>query len=219
MIMKKTKTQRLILTAMMLAVATAIALICQVIPFINAAFGGGFTVASMLPIVIVAYMFGTRWGLFCGFIYAVLQMLMGHSTVIAFFMPGSDGYMILGHAILVVLIDYMIAYTVLGLGGVFRRRLGKTPALCLGCVLALSLRYLAHIVSGAIFFGQWAEWFFSEMGAFGQGVLDTFSGASLAVVYSIFYNGMYMIPEIIVTTVIAAIVSALPQIAVCRVEA
>ena len=107
--MKKTKTQRLILTAMMLAVATAIALICQVIPFLNAAFGGGFTVGSMLPIVIIAYMFGTKWGLFCGLVYAVLQMLMGYSTVTAFFMPSSDSYMVFGHAILVVLIDYIIA--------------------------------------------------------------------------------------------------------------
>ena len=216
--MRKSKTQRLILSAMMLAVATAIALLCQVIPFINGAFGGGFTVASMLPIVILAYMFGTKWGLFCGFVYAVLQVLMGHSTVTAFFMPGSDSYMILGYAVIVILIDYFIAYTVLGLGGVFRRRLPKLPALCLGSVLALSLRYLAHVISGALFFSQWAEWFFSEMGSFGQGILDTFSGASLSVVYSICYNGAYMIPEIIVTTLVAAVVAHLPQIAVCRIE-
>ncbi len=216
--MKKTKTQRLVLTAMMLAVAAVLALLCQFIPFLNQAFGGGFTVASMLPIVIVAYMFGTRWGLFAGLVYAVLQMLMGYSTVSAFFIPGSDGYMILWQAILVILIDYIIAYSVLGFGGIFRERLGKTPALCLGCVVALGLRYLAHIVSGAIFFGQWAEWFFSERGAFGEAILGTFSGASLSVVYSIVYNGMYMIPEIVVTTVIAAVVAQLPQIAVCRVE-
>ena len=216
--MKKTKTQRLILTAMMLAVASVLALLCQFIPFLNAAFGGGFTVASMLPIVIIAYMFGTRWGLFTGFVYAVLQMLMGHSTVAAFFMPTSDSYMRLGYAILVLLIDYIIAYSVLGFGGIFRRRLSKTPALCLGCVIALSLRYLAHIVSGAVFFGQWAEWFFSERGAFGEAVLETFSGAALTVIYSIVYNGMYMIPEIIVTTLIAAVIAQLPQIGVCRVE-
>lgn len=216
--MKKTRTQRLILTAMMLAVASVLALLCQFIPFLNQAFGGGFTVASMLPIVIVAYMFGTRWGLFAGFVYAVLQMLMGHSTVAAFFMPSSDSYMQLGYAVLVVLIDYIIAYTVLGFGGIFRRRFGKTPALCLGCVVALSLRYLAHIISGAVFFGTWAEWFFSEKGAFGEAVLGMFSGVSLSVVYSIVYNGMYMIPEIIVTTLIAAVIAQLPQIAVCRVD-
>lgn len=216
--MKKTKTQRLILTAMMLAVATAIALICQVVPFLNAAFGGGFTVGSMLPIVIIAYMFGTKWGLFCGLVYAVLQLLMGYSTVTAFFMPSSDSYMVFGHAILVILIDYIIAYTLLGTGGIFRNKLGKIPALCLGCVVALSLRYLAHVISGAIFFGTWAEWFFSEMGAFGDSILSTFSGASLSVVYSICYNGMYMIPEIIVTTFLAAVIGNLPQITPCRVE-
>ncbi len=216
--MKKTQTQRLVLTAMMLAVATVLALLCQYIPFLNAAFGGGFTVASMLPIVIVAYMFGTRWGLFCGLVYAILQMLMGYSTVSALFMPGSDSYMMLGYALLVLFIDYIIAYTVLGFGGIFRKRLGKTPALCLGCVVALGLRYLAHIVSGAIFYGEWAEWFFSERGAFGEAILGTFSGASLSIVYSIVYNGMYMIPEIIVTTLIAAVVAQLPQIAACRVE-
>ena len=108
----------------------------------------------------------------------------------------------------------------LGLGGIFRKKLGKTPALCLGCVVALSLRYLAHVVSGAIFFGAWAEWFFTDVmaGAFGQAILSTFSGASLSVVYSIVYNGMYMIPEIIVTTLIAAVIAQLPQIGVCRVE-
>lgn len=216
--MRKTKTQRLILTAMMLAVASVIALLCQAIPFINAAFGGGFTVASMLPIVIISYMFGVKWGLFTGFAYAVLQMLMGHATVASFFLPSSDSYMVLWQALLVVLIDYLIAYTVLGFGGLFRSRLGKTRALCLGCVVALSLRYLAHILSGAIFFGVWAEWFFSEMGAFGETILSTFSGTALSVVYSIIYNGMYMIPEIIVTTIVAAIIAQLPQIAVCRVE-
>ncbi|MBQ2766670.1 MAG: energy-coupled thiamine transporter ThiT [Clostridia bacterium] len=216
--MKKTKTQRLILTAMMLAVATVIALLCQAIPFINAAFGGGFTVASMLPIVIIAYMFGTKWGLFCGLVYAVLQMLMGYSTVSAFFMPSSDSYMVFGHAILVILIDYIIAYTLLGTGGIFRHRLSKTPALCLGCVVALSLRYLAHVISGTIFFGTWAEWFFSEMGSFGESILGTFSGTSLSLVYSLFYNGMYMIPEIIVTTIVAAVIAHLPQIAICEVE-
>lgn len=216
--MKKTKTQRLILTAMMLAVATVLALLCQYIPFLNQAFGGGFTICSMLPLVIVAYMFGTRWGLFAGFVYAVLQALMGHSTVMALFTPSDESYMGILSAILIVLIDYIIAYTVLGFGGIFRGKLGKTRALCLGAVVALSLRYLAHIVSGAIFYGQWAEWFFSEMGAFGEGVLSTFSGGALALVYSIVYNGMYMIPEIVLTTMVAAVVAQLPQIGVCRVE-
>jgi thiamine transporter len=76
------------------------------------------------------------------------------------------------------------------------------------------LRYVAHVVSGAIFFGTWAEWFFTQDGfpAWGQAILNTFSGDALATVYSIIYNGTYMIPEIIITAVVACFVTRIPQI-------
>jgi len=218
--MKKTRTQRLIITALMLAIAFAIAWICQLIPFLSLPFGGGFTIASMLPIVVVAYMFGTRWGLLTGLVYAIIQMLMGHATVAGLFVPGSDSYMILYKALLVCLIDYILAYTVLGLGGVFRDVCrSKATALCLGSIFAVSLRYIAHIVSGAIFYGTWAEWFFGQEGLpLGQTILANFSGTSLAVIYSVVYNGLYMIPEIIITAVAALVIARLPMIARCEVK-
>ena len=76
------------------------------------------------------------------------------------------------------------------------------------------LRYLVHIVSGAIFYGAYAEWFFTQEGFYsiGEKILGTFSGSSLAIAYSIFYNGLYMVPEIIITTVVAAILGSVPQI-------
>ncbi len=209
----KKRTQALTISAIMIAFAVSISALCAVLPFLNLPFGGGFTIASMLPIIIVAYMYGTKWGLLAGFTYSVLQMLLGFNTVSAFFLPG-DSQMIWWRAILVILIDYIIAYTVLGLGGVFRRRFGIKKALVLGSVLALSLRYLAHIASGAIFFGAWAEWFFTQEGfyAWGQTILDTFSGTSLSIIYSIIYNGTYMIPEIIITAIVACFVARIPQI-------
>jgi thiamine transporter len=90
----------------------------------------------------------------------------------------------------------------------------KTIALCLGSIFALLLRYIAHIFSGAIFYGAWAEWFFSQEGfyAFGAKVLEAFSGGTLALIYSVVYNGLYMIPEIVITTVAAVIISRIPQI-------
>jgi thiamine transporter len=117
-------------------------------------------------------------------------------------------------AILVCLIDYVIAYTVLGFGGIFRNKFSTKKALVLGSVFAISLRYVAHIVSGAIFFGAWAEWFFTQEGfyAWGQSILDTFSGNSLALVYSIIYNGTYMIPEIVITAIVAFFIARIPQI-------
>jgi thiamine transporter len=69
----------------------------------------------------------------------------------------------------------------------------------------LSLRYIVHIISGTVFFGSWAEWFFSQEGFYsvGEKILSSFSGNTLALIYSAFYNGLYMIPEIIMTAVAA----------------
>ena len=196
-----------------------LAMVCALIPFLNLPFGGGFTVASMLPVVIISYMYGMKWGFFSAAIYSVIQIVMDlylgkGSTLLALFMPNSEDFMGIGAAIAILIIDYLVAYTLLGFGGAFRKMKNKTLALTLGVVLALSLRYLAHIVSGYIFYGAWAEWFFTQENfyAIGGWILDTFSGEGLAIVYSIFYNGLYMIPEIIITAVAAVIVSRLPVI-------
>ena len=211
----KTNTQKLMLSSMMIAIATVLALICEYIPFLNLPFGGGFTVASMLPIVLVSYMFGIRWGLGCAFTYSVVQMLVGFRTVSAFFMPADDNYAgSLLAALGICFIDYVLAYTLLGLGGAFRKVQNKTLSIVLCVVFALSLRYVAHIVSGYIFFGAWAEWFFTQEGfyAIGKGILSAFSGGALSLVYSIFYNGLFMIPEIIIASIVAVPISRIPQI-------
>ncbi len=206
------------MTSMLLALAASLAFACAYIPFLNLPFGGGFTVASMLPVVLVSYMYGTRWGLASAAVYSFIQLAFGAFTgggyVISLFTVGSDDFMGYGAAIWICLIDYLLAYTLLGFGGVFRNKLKKAPALVAGTVLALGLRYLAHIVSGYIFFGEWADWFFSQEGfyAIGEKILSTFSGEVLGIVYSVFYNGLYMIPEIVISAVAAALVSAVPVI-------
>ena len=213
--MKENKkwVEALTVSAVMIAFSVSISAICAVMPFLNLPFGGGFTIASMLPIIIVAYMYGTKWGIFTAFVYSIMQMLLGFNTVSAFFLPG-DSQMLWHRALIVCLIDYVLAYTVLGFGGVFRKKFGTGKALCLGSIFAISLRYIAHTVSGAIFFGTWAEWFFTQDGfpAWGQAILYTFSGDALSIVYSIIYNGMYMIPEIIITAIVAALIVRIPQI-------
>ena len=211
------KTQRLTVSAIMLATATVLAAICALIPFLHLPFGGGFTIASMLPLVLIAYMYGTKWGLFCAFTYSVIQILLDlisgkGSLLMGYFLPTSDDFMGFGVAIGILLLDYFVAYTALGLGGILRNRLPKTPAIVLGVIIALSARYAVHIVSGYLFFGAWAEWFFTQEGfyAIGNLILNAFSGQLLAIVYSIFYNGLYMIPEIIITAICASGVSFIP---------
>ncbi len=198
------KTKQIVVSAMMIAVGTLLSLFQ---PF-SLPFGGGITIASMMPIVIIAYCYGTKKGLLCAFVFSLLQMLLGMKTVTAFFLPG-DSQMVLWKAITVCLLDYVLAYTVLGFGGVFKEKINNTVvAICLGTVLALGLRYIVHIISGTVFFGEWAEWFFTQEGFYkiGEKIMSTFSGNSLAFVYSVFYNGLYMIPEIIITTIVTPIV-------------
>ena len=215
------KTQRLTTSAIMLAIATVLAVVCEMIPFLNLPFGGGFTVASMLPIVLVAYMYGIGWGFFTAFTYSCIQVLISlimGKTVLALFAPSSDEYMgSVWIAIAIILIDYVLAYTVLGSGGIFRKVVkNKTAALVLGVVLALSLRYLCHIASGYIFYGAWAEWFFSQEGfyAIGEKILGWLGGHPkvLSLVYSVFYNGLFMLPEIVITSIAATAVSSIPNI-------
>ena len=225
--MKRTEqTKRLTTSAVMLALAMVLAMVCALIPFLNLPFGGGFTVASMLPVVIISYMYGMKWGFFSAAIYSVIQIVMDlylgkGSTIMALFMPNSEDFMGFGAAIAILIIDYLVAYTLLGFGGAFRKVIkNKALALTLGVVLALSLRYIAHIVSGYIFYGAWAEWFFSQENfyAIGGWILEHFSGNALALIYSIFYNGLYMIPEIVITAVAALIVGRLPVIKMSEVE-
>lgn len=211
--MKKQSTVRLVESALLIAIAAVIELISKTLG-LELPFGGTITLASMFPIVLIAYKYGTKWGLLSGFTYSLVQMLLGAKTVSAMFLPGDD-QMVLWQAICICLLDYVLAYTLLGLGGIFKGKFKKPAAeLALGAFVALLLRYLVHIVSGAIFYGAYAEWFFTQEGFYsiGEKILGTFSGPSLAIVYSIFYNGLYMVPEIIITTVVAAILGSVPQI-------
>lgn len=211
--MKKQSTVRLVESALLIAIAAVIELISKTLG-LELPFGGTITLASMFPIVLIAYKYGTKWGLLSGFTYSLVQMLLGAKTVSAMFLPGDD-QMVLWQAICICLLDYVLAYTLLGLGGIFKGKFKKPAAeLALGAFVALLLRYLVHIVSGAIFYGAYAEWFFTQEGFYsiGEKILGTFSGSSLAIAYSIFYNGLYMVPEIILTTVVAAILGSVPQI-------
>lgn len=211
--MKKQSTVRLVESALLIAIAAVLELISKTLG-LELPFGGTITLASMFPIVLIAYKYGTKWGLLSGFTYSLVQMLLGAKTVSAMFLPGDD-QMALWQAICICLLDYVLAYTLLGLGGIFKGKFKKPAAeLALGAFVALLLRYLVHIVSGAIFYGAYAEWFFTQEGFYsiGEKILGTFSGSSLAIAYSIFYNGLYMVPEIILTTVVAAILGSVPQI-------
>ena len=225
-ILMTNKTRRLTESAMLLAVAIVLELVSKsIIP--EMPFGGQLTIVCMLPVVLISYRHGVKWGFVAAFTYSLIQMALGAGTVTAAFQPGyfGDGAMI-GYALIMCFLDYVAAYTLLGLGGIFRgrfsgnavepaRREGKDGLeLCLGSLVALGARYACHVLSGYILFSGWAEWFFTQDGfpAWGASLVESLSPNMLGFVYSLVYNGMYMVPEMILTAIAAVLVARVPKI-------
>ncbi len=105
--------------------------------------GGSVTLASMLPLLIYSYAFGTRKGILAGVIYGVLQCLQNPQI----YQPVQ------------VLIDYPIAFASVGLAGCLKNvKLIKTPLLkfILGASIAILFRYASHFISGYYVFSSWA---------------------------------------------------------------
>lgn len=213
--MKRKNLHMLVESAIMLTMGVALEFISKMfIPELP--FGGQITIVSMLPIVLISYRHGVKWGLFSSFVYSLLQIALGLKTVTAAFQPGYFGdSVLLLNAIIMLLLDYIVAYTALGFGGIFRNKIKNTAvSLSLGSVVALTLRYATHILSGYILFSGWAEWFFTQEGfpAWGATLVENVSPNLLGFIYSVVYNGMYMIPEIVLTAIAAVIISKIPRI-------
>lgn len=211
------KTKKMTESAMLLAMAIVLELLSKMfIP--EMPFGGQVTLVSMLPVVLISYRHGVKWGLVSGVAYALIEMAIGAGTVTAAFQPGyfGDGVMIV-NALIMCALDYLVAYTLLGLGGIFRNRMeNRGAALACGALVALGARYVAHILSGYILFSGWAEWFFTQDGfpAWGASLVNALSAEVLGLVYSIVYNGMYMVPEIILTAIASVLIARVPKIVV-----
>ena len=205
------KTKRLVNSALLIAIATVL----SYLKLFELPFGGTVTIASMMPIVIIGYMYGIRWGVLSAFLFSIVQLLSGMSTVSAFFLPG-DSQMAVGAAIMICLLDYIIAYTVLGFSGMFKGKFkSRALEIALGAVVVCLARYIVHVISGAIFFGSWAEWFFADstglsqikaFDSFCKWTMKTFSGNSLSVFYSLIYNISYMLPETVITAILSPII-------------
>lgn len=212
----KTKTKFSKQTATMVECAILIALgtILSIIPTPHLPWGGSITVGSMLPLVIIGYRHGLKWGMFSSTIYSLIQMLLGGGTISAAFAPGNMKWYL---AVLMVLLDYLFAFSLVGLSGLFRNKEMPSKSLALGALVGTSARFVMHFLSGWILWGAWASWFFEDFdsrtgGSFGKFVLTHFDGQMLSCVYSLIYNGLYMIPEIIITVVLAIFIGKIPQI-------
>ena len=141
--------------------------------------GGSITACSMIPIVLVSFKYPFGWSAAVAFTYALIQMLLG------FYAPPVETFV---YYALVVLLDYIVAFGVLCLAGPAYRSFPKaTPVrvrLTAAAILCFALRFACHYLSGIIIWGAYAPpdqpvW-----------------------LYSLLYNGSYMLGECVVSGVI-----------------
>jgi len=128
--------------------------------------GGSVTAGSMVPILFIGLRWGPVLGLLGGAVYGVVQLVM-------------EPYVY--HPVQ-VLLDYPLAFGLLGLAGLFRAR----PALAV--TAGIGGRFLCHWLSGVIFFAAYA-------------------GARHPAVYSAIYNGSYLVPELAVSVVVVSVLA------------
>jgi len=166
-------TLKLCESAIMIALATILSLL----KLVDLPYGGSITFASMLPILLIAYRHGTPWGLLTATVHGVLQFILG--TSVLSYVTGWAS------VAAVIILDYFLAFALIGLAGIFKNLKGQKTALVLGALLAGALRYLCHVLSGAT---VWAG-------------LSIPTGDALA--YSFVYNATYMVPETIILVLCA----------------
>ena len=150
------------------AVAIALAVVCSMIKLFEMPMGGSVTLLSMLFIVLIAYWYGPYVGIMTAVAYGLVQFV---TEPIFYTIPQ-------------MLLDYPLAFGALGLSGVFAE---SKHGLVKGYLLGVFGRYVFAVISGWIFFGEYA-WD-------GWGALP----------YSLVYNGCYIFAEAVITVIIISI--------------
>ncbi len=127
--------------------------------------GGSVTLASMVPVLLLAlrrgWKVGITGGVLLGLVVLVEEPFVVHPAQL--------------------LLDYPIAYGALGLSGFFR----KKPLL--GVTAGIAGRFMAHFLSGVIFFASFAP-----------------SGLD-PIIYSAVYNGSYLVPELAISAIVVGL--------------
>jgi len=181
---KNSKTLILVEGAMLIALATVL----SYLKIFEMPMGGSITI-EMLPLVVMGIRRGPKWGCFTGFVHGLLQMIIGFSNVLYCATLISQ--------IGCILLDYLLAFTVLGLASLFVGLIknNKKVSIVIGTVIVGLLRFLCSFLSGWLLWGSYAP----------EGMSPVW--------YSFVYNASYMIPNIIILAVIIGIlVAVVPKI-------
>lgn len=184
----RTKTPRLVLAAILVALAVALSFA----KLFEMPLGGSVTLGSMLPIMLLSIALGMKWGLAGSFVFALFQLVQAliEGNVFPYCETGTT-------LVICVLFDYLLPFGIIGLAGALRRvKLGRFrhAGAYAGIVLVCVFRFACHYVTGVAIWGQWAP---EGMGKY---------------LYSLLYNGGYMLPELGITLVLAVLLLESPEI-------
>lgn len=162
------KTRRITETAIMIALATVL----SYVTIYKLPMGGSITLFSQVPIIIIGYRYGLKWGAATGVIHGLLQMVLQGLENFSY-VKGIGSYLIL------IFADYVVAFMVLGIGGALFKKAVKNQAVALGlgAFVASLLRFICHFISGVTIWGEYAD------------------GWQSVWIYSLGYNGSYMAAE------------------------
>ena len=168
------------------AILIALSTVLSFVKVWNMPWGGSITLFSMLPVACISVRHGVKWGLGSAFVYSVIQLFFGIT------LDGLLGWGLTGGILAAcILLDYILAFSVLGLSGVLSNK--GLKGVLFGTFLSVFLRFVCHFLSGV--------YVFASAGKLWQG-FET----SNTFLYSLVYNGAYMLPEIVMTLVGAAVV-------------
>ena len=95
--------------------------------------GGSISLGSMIPIMLISFVYGPSIGLFTGFLFGVFKLIV-------------DPYILNP---IQVLFDYPLPFMAVGIAGFFRNKY-------LGATLGMLLRFVFHFIAGVVFFGSYA---------------------------------------------------------------
>lgn len=180
--MKAKNTKKNVVALVSCAVMIALAVVLDLLPLPKWPNGGSLSV-SAVPIIFLAYRYGTGWGLASGLVYSVIQIVTG------WYAPPAGT---LGAVIVCVLLDYVLAFTVFGTADIFKKLGGKNELVGYGIGAAIPslLRFVCSFISG------WLIW-------------DSYAPEGVpAWLYSLTYNAGYMIPNAIMCAVLTVLLCA-----------
>lgn len=177
--MEKTKITRSIAETGLL-IALSIVLSFIQIPFV---FGAQITLASTLPIFIICFREKKGWAFLSAFLFSGIQLAIGIVR------DGLLGFGLISTALFgCIALDYIAAFTSIGIASFFENN--KEKGMIFGIFLAFFVRYICHVLSGYLIFSNLEQW-----SLFGK-VFE-----NKALLYSICFNALHLVPEYIITTI------------------